>query len=82
MLTPQQVSVVQNFIDTVKTRIQDGTFTPAKYTDKRGCLAFFPIAPIYSVQTKSIQIDAQAFWRLVNNVAYQITSKGRKPNLT
>ena len=34
-LTPQQVSVVQNFIDTVKTRVQDGTFTLAKYTDKK-----------------------------------------------
>ena len=50
-LTPQQVSVVQNFIDTVKTRVQDGTFTLAKYTDKRVC-RFFSIAPIYFVQTK------------------------------
>ncbi|ORE09418.1 hypothetical protein BCV72DRAFT_64318 [Rhizopus microsporus var. microsporus] len=76
-LTPQQVSVVQNFIDTVKTRIQDGTFTPAKYTDKRGC-RFFSIAPIYSVQTKSIQIDAQAFWRLMKQCGIPNYPKGKK----
>ncbi|ORE01851.1 hypothetical protein BCV72DRAFT_320049 [Rhizopus microsporus var. microsporus] len=76
-LTPQQVSVVQNFIDTVKTRVQDGTFTPAKYTDKRGC-RFFSIAPIYSVQTKSIQIDAQAFWRLVKQCGIPNYPKGKK----
>ena len=35
-LTSQQVSVVQNFIKQLKQQYKAGTFTPAKYTDKRG----------------------------------------------
>lgn len=57
LLTVQQISIIQQFIDTVKVRIEDGTFFPAKYTDPRG-YRFFTIAPVYTVQSKAIQIDA------------------------
>ncbi|KAG2200845.1 hypothetical protein INT47_001376 [Mucor saturninus] len=46
-LSPQQVSIVQKIINTVKSRIQDGTFTPAKYTDKRGYRFFFDCTHIF-----------------------------------
>jgi hypothetical protein len=41
-------------------------------------VAFFSIAPIYSVQTKSIQIDAQAFWRLAKQCGIPNYPKGKK----
>ncbi|GAA5806685.1 hypothetical protein MFLAVUS_000033 [Mucor flavus] len=52
------------FVTNVQSRIEDGTFKPTKYTDQRG-YRFFTILPTYTFETKAIQIDAQAFWRLV-----------------
>ncbi|KAI7907630.1 uncharacterized protein BX663DRAFT_528406 [Cokeromyces recurvatus] len=60
------LSALETFVTSVKSRITDGTFTPEKkYTDKCG-YRFFTLLPIYSFETKSVQIiDATAFWRLV-----------------
>ncbi|KAI8971534.1 hypothetical protein BDF20DRAFT_884991, partial [Mycotypha africana] len=69
--------VIQVFIDTVKIRINAGTFSPTKYTDTRGH-RFFSLAPLYSVKTKSIQMDAQAFWRLVKEANVDGYKTGKK----
>ncbi|CEG63410.1 hypothetical protein RMATCC62417_00555 [Rhizopus microsporus] len=54
---------VQSFINTIQARIQDKTFMPLKYTDPRGS-RYFSLLPLYKIDSKSIQIDGQAFWRL------------------
>lgn len=65
------------FITSIQSRIEDGTFTPAKYTDRRG-YRFFSILPVYSFAMKSIQIDAQAFWRLLQQSGIENIPKGVK----
>ena len=64
-------------ITSIQSRIEDGTFTPAKYTDRRG-YRFFSILPVYSFAMKSIQIDAQAFWRLLKQSGIENIPKGVK----
>ncbi|CEJ01724.1 hypothetical protein RMCBS344292_15745 [Rhizopus microsporus] len=59
----KDINAVQNFIKTVQTRIQDKTFIPLKYTEPRGS-RYFSLLPLHKIDSKSIQIDAQAFWRL------------------
>ncbi|CEI95043.1 hypothetical protein RMCBS344292_09244 [Rhizopus microsporus] len=51
---------VQTFINTIQARIQDNTFMPLKYTDPRGS-RYFSLLPLYKIDSKSIQIDAQYF---------------------
>jgi hypothetical protein len=82
-LTSQDVSIIQAFIKTVKERIKDGTFLPSKYTDPRGC-RLFSLAPIYAVQNKAVQIDTQAFWKLIKefNVPGYHTGKKTEAELT
>ncbi|ORE10450.1 hypothetical protein BCV72DRAFT_313669 [Rhizopus microsporus var. microsporus] len=59
----KDIDAVQNFIKTVQARIQAKTFMPLKYTGLRGS-KYFSLLPLYKIASKSIQIDAQAFWRL------------------
>ncbi|CEG68571.1 hypothetical protein RMATCC62417_04808 [Rhizopus microsporus] len=59
----KNIDAVQTFIKTVQARIQDKTFMPLKYTDSRGS-RYFSLLPLYKVDSKSIQIDAQSFWKL------------------
>lgn len=59
MLNPKQISVIQALITTVKARIENGTFNPLN-TQTQEAIVFF-IAPVYSMQNKAVQIDAQAF---------------------
>ncbi|KAI7898864.1 uncharacterized protein BX663DRAFT_523090 [Cokeromyces recurvatus] len=61
---------LETFVTSVKSRIADGTFTSEKYTDKHG-YRFFTLLPIYSFETKSVQIiDATAFWRLISTTSF------------
>ncbi|CEG73012.1 hypothetical protein RMATCC62417_08478 [Rhizopus microsporus] len=55
----KDIDAVQTFIKTV----QDKTFMPLKYTDPRGS-RYFSLLPLYKSDSKSIQIDAQSFWKL------------------
>ncbi|CEG83403.1 hypothetical protein RMATCC62417_17328 [Rhizopus microsporus] len=59
----KDIDAVQNFIKTVQARIQDKAFMPLKYTDPRGP-SYFSLLPLYKVDSKSIQIGAQSFWKL------------------
>ncbi|CEI91879.1 hypothetical protein RMCBS344292_06156 [Rhizopus microsporus] len=59
----KDIDAVQTFIKTVQARIQGKAFISLKYTDPR-VLRYFSLLPLYKIDSKSIQIDAQAFWRL------------------
>ncbi|CEG72553.1 hypothetical protein RMATCC62417_08096 [Rhizopus microsporus] len=59
----KDIDAVQTFIKTVQARIQDKTFIPLKHTDPRGS-KYFSLLPLYKIDSKSIQIDAQSFWKL------------------
>ncbi|CEG83053.1 hypothetical protein RMATCC62417_17029 [Rhizopus microsporus] len=56
----KDIDAVQTFVKTVQARIQDKTFMPLKYTDPRGSI-HFSLLPLYKIDSKSIQIDAQSF---------------------
>ncbi|KAG1172490.1 hypothetical protein G6F70_005578 [Rhizopus microsporus] len=56
----KDIDAVQTFIKTVQASIQYKTFMPLKYTDPRGS-RYFSLLPLYKIDSKSIQIDAQAF---------------------
>ncbi|CEG74852.1 hypothetical protein RMATCC62417_09988 [Rhizopus microsporus] len=62
------IDAVQNFIKTVQARIQDKAFMPLKYINPRGS-RYFSLLFLYKIDSKSVQIDAQAFWDLPNNMA-------------
>ncbi|CEJ02497.1 hypothetical protein RMCBS344292_16499 [Rhizopus microsporus] len=59
----KDIDAVQTFIKTVQARIQDKTFIPLKHIDPRGS-KYFSLLPLYKIDSKSIQIDAQSFWKL------------------
>ncbi|CEI97429.1 hypothetical protein RMCBS344292_11561 [Rhizopus microsporus] len=59
----KNIDAVQTFIKTVQARIQDKTLVPLKHTNPRGS-RYFSLLPLYKVDSKSIQIDAQSFWKL------------------
>ncbi|KAL4211882.1 hypothetical protein AB4K20DRAFT_1958851 [Rhizopus microsporus] len=59
----KDIDAAQSFIKTVQARIQDKTFMPLKYTDPRGS-RYFSLLPLYKIDSKSIQIDVQSFWKL------------------
>ncbi|KAG1169702.1 hypothetical protein G6F70_006912 [Rhizopus microsporus] len=59
----KDIDAVQTFIKTVQARIQDKTFIPLKHTDPPGS-RYFSLLPLYNIDSKSIQIDVQFFWKL------------------
>ncbi|KAG1177707.1 hypothetical protein G6F70_001763 [Rhizopus microsporus] len=61
---PSDIDAVQTFIKTVQAKIRDKTFMPLKCIDPRGS-RYFSLLPLYKIDPKSIQIDAQSFWKLV-----------------
>lgn len=71
------LSAILKFVEIVQSRIKDNTFTPTKYTDQRG-YRYFTLLPIYTFAMKSVQIDAQAFWRLAKQCNIEGYKKGPK----
>ncbi|ORE08859.1 hypothetical protein BCV72DRAFT_322503, partial [Rhizopus microsporus var. microsporus] len=59
----KDIDAVQAFIKTVQAKIQDKTFMHLKYTDPRGS-RYFSLLPLSKIESKSIQINTQSFWRL------------------
>ncbi|CEP07234.1 hypothetical protein [Parasitella parasitica] len=55
---------IKTFIAATQKEIHDKTFKPMKFTDSR---RISPLFPLNDCKTKSIQIDQQAFWRIVNS---------------
>ncbi|CEI92614.1 hypothetical protein RMCBS344292_06868 [Rhizopus microsporus] len=75
----KDTDAVQTFIKTVQTRIQDKTFMPLKYTDPRES-RYFSILPLYKIDSKSIQIDAQSFWKLAKQCDNKIKPGQKNDN--
>ncbi|CEJ00390.1 hypothetical protein RMCBS344292_14446 [Rhizopus microsporus] len=69
----KDIDAVQTFIKTVQARIQDKTLVPLKHTNPRGS-RYFSLLPLYKVGSKSIQIDAQPFWKLAKQCDNKIKS--------
>ncbi|KAG1211636.1 hypothetical protein G6F69_004417 [Rhizopus microsporus] len=74
----KDIGAVQTFIKTVQARIQGKAFISPKYTDPRVSRYFF-LLPLYKIDSKSIQIDTQAFWRLAKQCDNKI-KPGQKNN--
>ncbi|KAG1455395.1 hypothetical protein G6F57_015305 [Rhizopus arrhizus] len=74
----KDIDAVQTFIKTVQASIQDNTFMPLKCTDPREP-RYFSLLPLYKIDSKSIQIDAQSFWKLVKQCDNKI-KPGQKNN--
>ena len=75
----KDIDAVQTFIKTVQASIQYKTFMPLKYTDPRGS-RYFSLLPLYKIDSKSIQIDAQAFWRLAKQCDNKIKPGQKNDN--
>ncbi|CEJ01632.1 hypothetical protein RMCBS344292_15655 [Rhizopus microsporus] len=75
----KDIDAAQSFIKTVQARIQDKTFMPLKYTDSRGS-RYFSLLPLYKIDSKSIQIDAQSFWKLAKQCDNNIKSGQKNDN--
>ncbi|ORE14011.1 hypothetical protein BCV71DRAFT_276871, partial [Rhizopus microsporus] len=73
------IDAVQTFIKTVQARIQDKTFMPLKYTDPRGS-TYFCLLPLYKIDSKGIQTDAQSFWKLAKQCDNKIKSGQKNDN--
>ncbi|ORE11852.1 hypothetical protein BCV72DRAFT_331870 [Rhizopus microsporus var. microsporus] len=72
----KDIDTVQIFIKTVQARTQVMAFIPLKYTDPRGS-RYFSLLPLYKADPKSIQIDAQSFWKLAKQCDNEI-KRGQK----
>ncbi|KAL4205885.1 hypothetical protein AB4K20DRAFT_1925791, partial [Rhizopus microsporus] len=75
----EDINIVQTFIKTVQARMQDKTFMPLKYTDPRGS-RYFSLLPLYKIDSKSIQIDAQSFWKLAEQCDIKIKPGQKNDN--
>ena len=75
----KDIDAVQTFIKTVQTRIQDETFMPLKYTDPRGS-RYFSLLPLFKIDSKSIYIDAQSFWKLAKQCDNKIKPDQKNDN--
>ncbi|CEG65139.1 hypothetical protein RMATCC62417_01990 [Rhizopus microsporus] len=75
----KDIDAVQTFIKTVQAKIQDKTFMPLKYTDPRGS-RYFSLLPLYKIDSKSIQIDAQSFWKLAKQCDNKIKPSQKNDN--
>ncbi|CEI88061.1 hypothetical protein RMCBS344292_02462 [Rhizopus microsporus] len=63
----------------ITSKIQDKTFMSLKYTDPRGS-RYFSLPPLYKIDSKSVQIDAQAFWRLAKQCDNKIKPGQKNDN--
>ena len=75
----EDINIVQTFIKTVQARMQDKTFMPLKYTDPRGS-RYFSLLPLYKIDSKGIQIDAQSFWKLAKQCDNKIKPDQKNDN--
>ena len=75
----KDIDAVQTFIKTVQASIQYKTFMPLKYTDPRGS-RYFSLLPLYKIDSKSIQIDAQSFWKLAEQCDIKIKPGQKNDN--
>ncbi|ORE18515.1 hypothetical protein BCV71DRAFT_285265 [Rhizopus microsporus] len=75
----EDIDIIQTFIKTVQARMQDKTFMPLKYTDPRGS-RYFSLLPLYKIDSKSIQIDAQSFWKLAEQCDIKIKPGQKNDN--
>ncbi|CEP15470.1 hypothetical protein [Parasitella parasitica] len=56
---------IKTFTAATQKQIHDKTFRPLKFTDSRGS-RMFSLLSSYDCKAKSVQIDQQAFWKIVN----------------
>ena len=75
----KDIDAAQTFIKTVQARMQDKTFMPLKYTDPRGS-RYFSLLPLYKIDSKSIQVDAQSFWKLAKQCDNKIKPGQKNDN--
>ncbi|CEJ04963.1 hypothetical protein RMCBS344292_18911 [Rhizopus microsporus] len=64
---------------TMQARIQDKTLMPLKYIDPRGS-RYFSLLPQYKIDSKSIQIGAQSFWKLAKQYDNKIKPDQKNDN--
>ena len=55
---------IRTFIITTQWQIKEKKFNPPKYTDPKGS-RMFTLLPLYDCKAKTVQIDAQTFWKVV-----------------
>ncbi|KAG1201461.1 hypothetical protein G6F70_003138 [Rhizopus microsporus] len=75
----KDIDAVQTFIKTVQASIQDNTFMPLKCTDPREP-RYFSLLPLYKIDSKSIQIGAQSFWKLIKQCDNKIKPGQKNDN--
>lgn len=62
----EALNLVNTFIRTTQDEIKSYTFKSLKYTDPKESRMSF-LLPLYDFKHKTIQLDSQTFWELIND---------------